>query len=421
MSTVETAIPSTVPRKHDSLPDLVRREQRRHKRRSLLWTAGLIALPILVAAGFVLLRPGPVPFEERFRTGMVTTGDVVREVRATGHLEAVSTVQVGAEISGRIASVEADYNDHVTAGKILARFDRTSLQAQVDQTGATLAAARAALEQARVDRDQAKQNLVRAKDLFAKQAASEADRDAAVNASRSAEAREHAAEAQVEAQEAAHTLAQTSLSHTVVRSPIDGIVISRHVDPGQTVAAALQSPVLFEVAADLRKMQVVTAVDEADIGEVAPDQRALFTVNAWTERTFEGTVTEVRNSPQVVQDVVTYGTVVDVDNPDLALKPGMTASVRIRTAAVKNAVRIPDAALRFTPPAAGRGSKTEVAEPGRGVWVIEGGALRRVPVKTGVSDGETTAITGPSLSPGTKVVLDLTPAGKKAYGLATAK
>ncbi len=393
-----------------SLTQLIEAEDRRQRRRQAVRWVVLAAIPILAAGAWVALRPRPPPLAERFRLQPVTRGDVVRVVHATGHVEAVTTVLVGAEISGRLATVEADFNDRVKAGQVLARFDRAALEALVAQGRATLAAARAALEQARTDHVEAQRSLARAERLHAERVGSDADYDAAVAAARVAEQRWRAAESQLAAQDAAYELARTNLAHAVIRSPIDGIVVTRNVDPGQTVASALQTPVLFTVAADLQKMRVVAAVDEADVGEVVAQQRATFTVNAYPERTFEGIVTEVRNSPVVVQDVVTYGAVIEVDNRDLALKPGMTASVRIQTASASNVLRVPSLALRFTPPGAQPG-------PAPAVWALEGGALRRIEVQPGLDDGEATAIAPGPFRDGASVIVELTPAGRRAYGI----
>ncbi|HZU85524.1 MAG TPA: efflux RND transporter periplasmic adaptor subunit, partial [Polyangiaceae bacterium] len=300
----------------------------------------------------------------------------------------------------------------VTAGQVLARFDRESLVAQLAQTEATLAASRAAVEQSRTDRDRTARDLARVERLYAQKVLSDADHDNAVAAARLNDQRVASAEAQLAAQQAAYRVARTNLDHAIIRAPIDGIVITRNVDPGQTVASVLQTPTLFTVAADLRKMRVVAAVDEADIGEVAVGQRAAFTVNAYPDRVFEGVVTEVRNSPVVVQDVVTYGTVIEVENLDLALKPGMTASVRVRTAWAKDVVRVPAAALRFTPP----GEKPSAES---GVWTLDAPAgLRRLAVRPGTSDGQLTAVEAGPVAPGREIATDLTPEGRKAYGLA---
>jgi HlyD family secretion protein len=391
------------------LTALIERERQRRRRTHIAWWVALGCIPIVAAGAWITLRPRPVPLAARFRMQAVSQGDLVREVRATGRLEAVTTVQVGAEISGRIASVEVDYNARVRAGQVLARFDRAALSAQLTQSTATLAAARAALEQARTDRDRTAADLARAEQLHARKILADADYRTAVATTRLNEQRVAAAEAQLAAQQAANSVARTNLDHAVIRAPIDGVVITRNVDPGQTVASMLQTPVLFTVAADLRRMRVVAAVDEADIGELAIGQTTTFTVDAYPDRVFQGVVTEVRNSPVIVQDVVTYGVVVVVDNQDQALKPGMTASVRIRTAAASHVLSVPNAALRFTPPGEQSGH-----EPG--VWILEGGALRRVAVQPGISDGESTEVSSHALDAGSSVIVDLTPEGRKADG-----
>ncbi|MGA7123283.1 MAG: efflux RND transporter periplasmic adaptor subunit [Polyangiaceae bacterium] len=401
-------------RRQRTLEELIDREaSRKGRRRLLAW--GLLATLVAAAlAAWLILRPRPVPLSARFRFEPVSRGNVLREVRATGHVEAVTTVQVGAEISGKIASVEVDYNARVTAGQVLARFDRESLLAQVAQAQATLVAARAAVAQALTDRDRTARDLVRVERLYGDKVLSDSDHDNAVAAARLNDERVNSAQAQLAAQQAAYSVARTNLDHSIIRAPIDGVVITRNIDPGQTLASALQTPILFQVAADLRKMRVIAAVDEADIGEVAVGQRAVFTVNAYPDRLFDGIVTEVRNSPVVVQDVVTYGTVIEVDNLDLALKPGMTASARVRTASAVDVTRVPAAALRFTPP-----GSSAPAPAGPGVWVLEPpDSLRRIPVVPGVSDGELTAIAPGPLAPGRTVVTELTPEGRKAYGLA---
>lgn len=391
-----------------SLPTLIDLERKRRKRRRVILIAVAAAVPLVVAAVVFMLRPRPVPIADRFRTLPVTQGDVTRVVRATGHVEALTSVSVGAEVSGRIATVAVDFNDRVKAGQVLARFDEKALDAQRVQIEAQLAAARAGLAQSRVDLEQSRRNSARSDALFAQHAQTEAEHETVRSAEALAEARVSAAQAQVSAQEASRSLARTNLEHAVVRAPIDGIVITRNVDPGQTVASMLQTPVLFIVAADLERMRVVTAVDEADIGDVREGQPATFTVNAYPERVFEGRVVEVRNSPAVVQDVVTYGAVVEVKNEGLLLKPGMTASVKVRTAQAQSVTRVPNAALHFAPPQSDRGT-------GASVWVLEAGEPKRVPVETGISDGELTEAKG--LAAGAQVLVELTPAGKKAYGL----
>jgi HlyD family secretion protein len=408
MATNASVMPAP-PSQQQPLTQIIERVGRAKRRRRLLWGL-LAALAPAVGVGLWLMtRPKPPPLAAQFRSAPVSRGDVVREVNATGHLEATTTVQVGAEVSGRIASVEADYNDRVKAGQVLARFDQSALEATRAQTLATLAASRASVEQAKTDRDRTARDKQRADKLFAASVMNQAEHETAIATARLMQQRVAAAEAQVAAQEAAYSLAKTNLMHTLILAPIDGVIITRNVDPGQTVASMLQTPVLFTVAADLRKMQVVAAVDEADTGEVVVGQRATFTVNAYPSRSFEGVVTEVRNSPQIVQDVVTYGTVVDVENVDLALKPGMTASVHIITAQAKNVLRLPTSALQFTPP-----GKKAASEPG--VWTLKNGALQRVAVTPGISDGELSEVTT-AIPLGTEVVYEVTPEGRKAYGI----
>ena len=394
-------------RSRPSLTELIEREDRRGRRRRNAAIVGAAAAALAVVGLWLLLRPRPVPLALRFKTAKVTVGDVVREVRATGHVEALTTVQVGSEVSGKLATVEVDFNDRVKAGQVMARFDRAVLGAQLAQARAALSAAQAAAAQADVDQQKAVRDLVRAERLYKQEVSSDVEFENATVASRLAEQRSSAARANLAAQQAAYDLARTNLSHAEIRSPIDGIVVTRNVDPGQTVASVFVTPVLFTVAADLSKMRVLAAVDEADIGEVEVRQRASFFVNAYPDRAFEGVVTEVRNSPVVVQDVVTYQAVIEVANPDLALKPGMTATVRIRTAAVSGAPRVPAAALRFTPP----GEKEQ-----GGLWAIAGGKLQHLDARGGISDGELTALAqGPAA--GTEVLTELTAAGRKAYGI----
>lgn len=408
MSSAESTVVKPLARA--PLAQVIRDEERRHKRQVLSGVVATLAVIALAVAAYYTFRPKPPPFADRFRVQPVTRGDITREVHATGHAEAVTTVQVGAEISGRIASVEVDFNQRVKKDQVLARFDRMALQAQLAQTAAALAVARTALEQAKTERLQALRTRNRSLQLHQQGSLPDADRDVAEANAELAVQRVASAEAQVAAQSAAWELARTNLSHTEIRSPIDGIVITRNIDPGQSVASVLQSPTLFSVAADLRVMRVIGAVDEADVGEVHEGQTATFSVSAYPEREFTGKVTEVRNAPSVVQDVITYGTVIAADNSDLALKPGMTASVRIRTARAEAVTRVPIAALHFNPPQSS-------ARTTHGVWVVDGQSLRHVPVRVGISDGEYTAVDASDLPLGAPVIVELTPVGRTAYGL----
>lgn len=403
-----------LPSKSTSLPVLIAREHQRQRRRRWIWLGAVVAIAVAGVGTWLSRRPRPAPMADRFRTAEVTHGNLVREVRATGHVQAVSTVAVGAEISGRIASVEVDYNDQVKAGQILAHFDRTALEAQRAQSTSLVVSAKAQAEQARFDLLQATRNAKRAEELFERQALAAAERETATTAVSLAGARVRAAQATLAAQEASATVARTNLDHAVIRAPIDGVIITRDVDPGQTVASMLQTPVLFTLAADLTKMEVIAAVDEADIAEVTLGQVAPFTVNAYQHRTFEGVVAEVRNAARVVQDVVTYGAVISISNVDLALKPSMTASVKIRTGLVENVDQVPNAALLFAPPG-------EPLATTPGVWTLDGQHLHHHAVTAGLSDGELTAIAAGELPAGSKVIIDLTPAGKKAYAQSSTK
>lgn len=270
-TTVESVASSESPA---SLPQLIDRERRRKQRRRIVWWATLAVFVVVVFAAWAALRPHPVPLAARFRTQPVSQGDVARDVHATGHVEAVSTVQVGAEISGRIQTVEVDFNDRVKAGQVLARFDRTALQAQLAQAEGALAASKAAVDQAKVDHGKAQRDFARTERLYHENTISTAEYDASSSAASLSEARLAPARAQLATQQAAYAVARTNLDHTVIRSPIDGVVVTRNIDPWQTVASLLQTPVLFTVAADLQKMRVVAAVDESDIGEVGLGQPA---------------------------------------------------------------------------------------------------------------------------------------------------
>lgn len=400
----------TPPLRDTTLPALIERERKRRRRRLRVWLALSAVVILAIAATVLATRPRPVPMGARFRTAQPTRGDVVREVRATGALEAVSTVSVGAEISGRIAAVEVDFNQRVTAGQVLARFDMAALEAQRAQSAAVALGAKAQVAQARSDLEQAQRTKARADALFAQKAQTDVEHEAAVTALSIAQARVAASEATLAAQTALATVARTNLEHAIIRAPIDGVIITRNIDPGQTVASMLATPVLFTVAADLRKMEVLASVDEADIAEVKPGQQVAFTVTAFPNRTFEGTVTEVRNAARTVQDVVTYGVVVAVDNLELALRPGMTASVRIRTGFTSQAVRVPNTALRFTPPGEAKSAEARV-------WWLEGETLISRVVTPGLTDGEDTALASGELPPGVALLVDLSPEGKKAYGL----
>lgn len=282
-------------------------------------------------------------------TAKVTRGDVAETVGATGILQAVTTVQVGTQVSGTLLQLNADFNSLVHKGQILARLDPSLFQTQIEQAKANLLRAQADLDRLRVSADDARTKLVRAQELAEKKLIAQTDLEAAQVDVRSADAQLRSQQAAVAQAEASLRQNQVNLEHTIIQAPIDGLVISRNVDVGQTVAASMSAPTLFVLAADLTKMQVVASLDESDVGRIRPGQVARFRVDAYPNEEFTGSVTQVRLQPQTVQNVVTYSTVINVPNPELKLKPGMTANVNVEIARRNNVLRVPNAALRFRP------------------------------------------------------------------------
>jgi HlyD family secretion protein len=274
---------------------------------------------------------------------------VVEVVGATGTLEAVTTVQIGSQVSGTIQSLYADFNSQVKKGQVIARLDPSIFQARLGQAEANLVAARANLDRARATVDDTRLKFERSKELAAQKLVPQSDLDTAKANHDGAVAAVKAAEAAVSQSVAAVNQAKLDLSHTVIDTPIDGVVISRNVDVGQTVAASFQAPVLFTVANDLTRMRVNASIDEADVGRVREGQDVLFHVDAYPERDFWGRVEQVRLNPTTVSNVVTYNAIVAVDNENLLLRPGMTATVSVQVRKAENTLRVPAAALRFRP------------------------------------------------------------------------
>jgi HlyD family secretion protein len=316
------------------------------------WIPRIIVLAL--AAGAVAFLVVKKPWAKgddpiTFSTVQVTKGNIAAQVTANGTLSAVTTVQVGAQVSGRVVELHADFNDKVKKGQIIAKLDDVVLKSQIDQSAAALALAAANVNKAQVALDDADRQLKRNKSLQDQQLIAGATVEAAQVAYDTARAALVASRA-TQAQAAAN-LAQTklSLSYATIYSPVDGVVLSRAVDVGQTVAASLQAPVLFTIAEDLARMQIDTAVAEGDVGRLVEGMKATFTVDAFPGRQFKGTVRQVRNAPTTTQGVVTYDAVIDVDNADHALRPGMTTNVTFVLAQVADAIKIPNAALRFKP------------------------------------------------------------------------
>ena len=311
----------------------------------------LLALLILggaiTAYGYYSVRT--VEFVPDVSTVAVTEGDIVDTVGATGALEAVTTVQVGSQVSGIIQELHVDFNSIVREGDVIMRLDPSLFETQLEQARANLLRSEAEVERLSVAVDDAATQLRRSRELAAGELISETELEAAEVTLRSAEAQRKSAQAQVRQSQASLSMNEVNLEHTVIRAPIDGIVTSRLVDVGQTVAASFQAPELFVIAADLTKMRVIANIDESDVGRIRPNQRVTFTVDAFPAEEFEGSVSQIRLEPIVTQNVVTYATVIDAPNPELKLKPGMTATVTVEVARRENVTRIPNSALRFRP------------------------------------------------------------------------
>ncbi len=427
----------------------------------------LLAAVVSLAGGWLWLGNGSGAGGDAYLTAPVERGPIRNTVAATGTVQAVLTVQVGSQVTGRIASLHADFNSVVRAGQILARIDPANFEAQLERAKADLTDARAGVRTAealvamqkandtaaKVTAQDAARALRRARELSAEGVVSSRELEVAEAAAdqaaarleqaysqvRSAEAALEQARARVDQARAAVRIAEINLFYTVIASPVDGVVISRSVDVGQTVSASLQAPTLFTIANDLTKMQVVANVDEADIGSITPDSRVSFTVDAFPGETFTGTLNQIRLNPQTQQNVVTYSVIIDVGNLSLNLRPGMTANTTFLIAERAEALRLPNAALRFWPegtprgeekemigggaaarpdavpetpplPAAGEVIRFPAARPATArphvIWVLgpEGSPEPRV-VKIGISDGSASEVVEGDLKPGEAVII----------------
>jgi HlyD family secretion protein len=356
----------------------------------------------------------------------VTRGNVVVTVSATGTVEAVTTVEVGSQVSGDIQALYADFNSIVHKGQLLARIDPTALQAQVGQARASVTRAEAEVEQLKVAFDQANLDLARTRKLAAKQLVAPSDLDEAVVAQRLAEVQLESADASAVQARAALNQTEVNLDKTAIYSPIDGIVISRDVDVGQTVAASMSAPTLFELAADLTQMHLNASIDESDVGRVKAGQPVRFTVDAFPSEEFTGRVAQVRVSPTLTQNVVTYQTIIDVSNPELKLRPGMTAYVSVETLRRDDVLRVPNSAIRFKPTAemftllgqpapdaatlsrGTRASRAPAAATTGRVWIHANDTLTPLDVRLGATDGTYTELLSSKPSEGTELVWSVT-------------
>jgi HlyD family secretion protein len=402
--------------------------ERSHSRLITLRNVVLAALMIgaFVAAYFLLAQGGPNGGQS-FITEPVMRGELIVTVTATGKVEPTNQVEVSSELSGIIRTVLVDFNSVVKVGQTLAELDTDKLKAQVDHSRKTLLAARAKVEEANATLAEQERIYERKKSLAAKEFASKQDLDAAKAGRDRAVAALASAAAQVGVTEADLKVNETNLAKSCICSPINGVVLKRNVEPGQTVATSFQAPVLFTIAEDLKQMELQVDVDEADVGKVKEGQKASFSVDAYPDREFPAEIKQLRFAPETVEGVVTYKAVLSVDNADLSLRPGMTATAEIIVQEVKDALLVPNVALRFSPsemdstrktdgflrrllpgrPRFRQASKPEERDTKRKVWVLRDGVPVDVPVVIGATDGNRTQILDGDIAPGQTVIVDV--------------
>ncbi|MEW6016065.1 MAG: efflux RND transporter periplasmic adaptor subunit [Candidatus Zixiibacteriota bacterium] len=382
------------------------------RRRNLIFIGALVI--VIVGAAYLWSRNGSDKLS--YRVEKVDRGDIVVSISATGTLNAVTTVLVGSQVSGTISKIYVDYNSQVREGELLAQIDPTFLQATVSEQSANV-------DRAQAQVNEAARNFERTKQLFEKSLISQAELDAAITSLETAQASLKQAEASLER-------AKVNLRYATIRSPIDGVVISRDVDVGQTVAASLSAPTLFTIANDLSRMQVEASIDEADIGNVKEGQKVTFRVDSYPEEEFTGKVSQIRLAPVVSQNVVTYNVIIDVSNSELKLMPGMTANVIIEVARRDDVLRAPLQALRFVPPVETRaaadktgdtaskampvarirpdGMKAESRDPSRArLWILDGVTPKAVPIVRGLQSTRYVEIVEGELKEGDEVIVGM--------------
>ncbi|MBX3123085.1 MAG: efflux RND transporter periplasmic adaptor subunit [Nitrospira sp.] len=372
----------------------------RHRRRAPIVIGMVGVLTLLAAALWHWWSNDPV--NGHYKTVTIDRGPITALVTATGAVNPVISVQVGSQVSGKIAKLYADFNSVVREGQILASIDQKPYQAKVSQAKAALKSAQAGLAKARNMLVQKTLELNRMAALRKEQFVAQADLDLARTNARDAEAQVDVSDAQVDQAKATLASAELDLGYTTIFSPVNGTVVSRNVEEGQTVVASFQTPTLFVLAQDLTHMQVIANVSESDIGGVTEGKSADFRVDAYPRESFHGIVTQVRNAPVSIQNVVTYDVIISVDNPDLKLKPGMTANITIVTARNEDALRAPNAALRFRMPGVAVDRKTPQ------LWVLDAsGHVRSVPVSLGIADSLYTDITSSDVHEGESAIVGL--------------
>jgi len=374
------------------------------KRRLTILT-GLVAATTIGLSAFYTRSGDVVPEVE---SQAVSRGRILRAVAASGTLEAVTTVQVGSQISGVVESLHADFNSIVKKGQLLARLDQSLYRSAIEQAEANLVRAEADHERSRVTLADAEVKLARARGLAERQLIPANELDTAAVTAATAAAQVRSSEAGVTQARASLRQAQVNLSKTVITSPIDGIVISRNVDEGQTVAASLSAPTIFLIAADLTEMQLNASIDEADLGSITKGQPVTFQVDAYPNDTFTGEVKQVRLSPVITSNVVTYAAIISAPNPELKLLPGMTATLTVEIARADNVVRVPAAALRLRPtPEQLETLQGSAEDPVKGlgrVWLLGEDGMTGVNVRTGLTDGTWTELVDPPFAEGAQVV-----------------
>jgi HlyD family secretion protein len=413
------------------ISDVLGLEEVPRSRRRVKFAAAALLLVAIIAA-VVWYSGRRYSAAVQYQTAPITRGDLTVIVTATGTVQPVNQVDVGTEISGTIKTVEVDYNDRVRVGQVLARIDTDKLQAQVLQSESTLESAEARLIEAQATVAETRENLERFKrvrEMSGGKVPSQREFDAADAILKRALSSEATLKAQISEAKWKLSIDQTNLSKAVIRSPINGVVLKRQVEPGQTVAASLQTPVLFTIAESLAQMEVQVDVDEADVALVKVGQPASFTVDGYPGRAFSAVVKQVRYGPETIQGVVTYKTLLSVDNSDLALRPGMTATANITAKRIANVMLVPNLALRFSPPVPEATAQTggslisrlfprppppsksrdtaDAKSNQQRVWVLRDGEPVAVSVNTGSTDGVMTEITGGDITVGTETVTDM--------------
>jgi len=394
----------------------------------IIW--GIILLAVITLSWLWINRQSEV--QVKYQTDEVKKGNITLTVSATGTLQPTNQVDVGSEISGTIKSVEVDYNDIVKAGQVLAKIDTSKLEAQIKQTDATLESAKAKLLQSKATVTESRVKLARLLQVYETSGGkvpSKTDIDTAKATLDRSIADEKSAEASINQSQASLEAQRTDLSKSFIKSPINGMVLTRSAEPGQTVAATFQTPVLFTIAEDLTQMELHVDVDEADVGKLKDMQQAVFTVDAYPDRIFPANITQVRYGSKTVSGVVTYETILKVNNEKLLLRPGMTATANITVDKRENVIVVANAALRFNPPAqnkisgsGGRGfvgmllprppsssssNKNDTKKEHPHVWILNNEKLEKIIVKTGVTDGIITEIKDDKLKPGMILVTDM--------------